>query len=72
MMAVRSFPDAAGAQGVLAGRSYIYDIALALLWFAWTTFGANLTGLFSSEYADAPWSLGKVLDLLKHFWVPLP
>ena len=46
-------------------------IAMALLWFAWTTFGANLAGLFSSEYADAPWSLGKVLDLLKHLWVPL-
>jgi peptide/nickel transport system permease protein len=31
----------------------------------------NLAGLFSSEYADAPWSLGKVVDLLKHLWVPL-
>ena len=26
--------------------------------------------MFSPEYDDAPWSLGKVVDLLKHVWLP--
>jgi peptide/nickel transport system permease protein len=30
----------------------------------------NATGLFSPEYIDAPWSWGRVLDLLKHLWLP--
>lgn len=46
-------------------------IALALLWFAYTTWGVNLSGLFSSQYLDAPWSWAKVVDMLKHIWVPL-
>lgn len=46
-------------------------IAIALLWFAYSKFNVNLGGLFSAKYMDAPWSLGKVLDLLKHLWVPL-
>jgi peptide/nickel transport system permease protein len=28
-------------------------------------------GLFSLEYRNAPWSWDKVLDMLKHLWVPL-
>ncbi|MBN1580016.1 MAG: ABC transporter permease [Anaerolineae bacterium] len=28
------------------------------------------SGLFSSGFEDAPWSLAKVVDLLKHLWVP--
>lgn len=34
----------------------------------------NLTsvgGLFSPVYRDAPWSLGKFIDLLSHMWVPV-
>jgi peptide/nickel transport system permease protein len=33
--------------------------------------GMNVGGLFSNEYAMAPWSWGKVLDLLEHLWVPI-
>jgi len=29
-------------------------------------FGANIGGLFSADYADAPWSLAKFMDMLKH------
>lgn len=29
------------------------------------------TGLFSPEYANAPWSWAKVADLLMHLWVPV-
>ncbi|NLS79668.1 MAG: ABC transporter permease [Chloroflexi bacterium] len=48
-----------------------FMIALILLWLAFSYFGADLSGLFSEEYAEAPWSLAKVVDLLKHMWVPL-
>ena len=26
---------------------------------------------FSQEYQDAPWSIGKFIDMLKHIWVPM-
>jgi peptide/nickel transport system permease protein len=46
-------------------------MALALLYGAFRLFGVNLSGLFSPEYADAPWSLEKVLDLATHIWLPV-
>jgi len=33
-------------------------------------FGANIGGLFSDQFVEAPWSLAKAWDLLKH--LPLP
>ncbi len=45
-------------------------LALVLLYFGFVFFGANIGGLFSPEYADAPYSIGKVLDLLNHLWLP--
>jgi peptide/nickel transport system permease protein len=45
-------------------------LALLILYFAVVTLGQDVVGLFSQKYMDAPWSLGKVLDLLKHIWVP--
>ncbi len=44
--------------------------ALVLMWLAFSYFGLSVTGLFSSEYVDAPWSWGRVVDLLKHIWLP--
>jgi peptide/nickel transport system permease protein len=32
--------------------------------------GKAVIGLFSPEYASAPWSLEKVWDLIKHLWIP--
>ena len=46
-------------------------IALALLVFNWQVSGQALIGLFSQNYSDAPWSLGKVLDLFGHLWIPV-
>ncbi|UFN48113.1 ABC transporter permease [Roseomonas sp. OT10] len=45
-------------------------LALIIMYFAFRWFGANVGGLFSAEYALAPWSLGRVWDLIKH--LPLP
>jgi len=45
--------------------------ALILIWFAFSKFGISVTGLFSAEFADAPWSWARVVDLLKHIWLPM-
>ena len=45
-------------------------LALIILYFSFTLFGANVGGLFSAEYALAPWSLGRAWDIAKH--LPLP
>jgi peptide/nickel transport system permease protein len=45
--------------------------ALVLMWLAFSRFGVSVTGLFSPEYVDAPWTWGRVLDLLKHMWLPM-
>jgi len=44
--------------------------ALVLMWLAFSYFGISVTGLFSPEYVDAPWTWGRVVDLLKHMWLP--
>jgi peptide/nickel transport system permease protein len=44
-------------------------LALVFLVSAWVVSGQVLTGLFSSEYASAPWSFAKLLDLLQHVWI---
>ncbi|GAB2565088.1 ABC transporter permease [Gracilibacillus alcaliphilus] len=46
-------------------------IALVIVYFVFDTTGIAITGLFSPEYADAPWSFAKVLDLLQRIWVPV-
>jgi peptide/nickel transport system permease protein len=46
-------------------------LALIIIWFAYSQFGLMVTGLFSQAYVDAPWSLAKVADMLKHIWVPV-
>jgi len=48
-----------------------FMIALVLLWFAFSLFGVNLSGLFSPEFQSEPWSFAKVIDMFKHMWVPL-
>ena len=45
-------------------------LALVLLYLGFVWFGASIGGLFSAEYVDAPYSLGKIWDLLKHLWIP--
>jgi peptide/nickel transport system permease protein len=46
-------------------------IALIVMWLAMTKLGLNVGGLFSEQYILAPWSWEKVVDMLKHIWIPL-
>lgn len=45
-------------------------IALVLMYLAFRYFGMTVGGLFSTEFSDAPWSIARVKDLLKHLWIP--
>ena len=45
--------------------------ALIFLWLFFLATGNSAIGLFSREYLSAPWSVGKVLDLLKHLIIPV-
>ena len=45
-------------------------LALLILYFAIVVLNQDVLGLFSPQYQDAPWSMGKFLDLLQHLWVP--
>jgi peptide/nickel transport system permease protein len=62
---------------IFTGLSFIglgipnFLLALVLLWFAFSRWGVALTGLFSPQYMDAPWSMAKVLDMMKRIWIPV-
>jgi peptide/nickel transport system permease protein len=43
-----------------------FMLALILMWTAFAYFDISVTGLFSPQYADKPWSLAKFVDLLAH------
>jgi peptide/nickel transport system permease protein len=45
-------------------------LALVIMYLSFRFFGANVGGLFSSEYELADWSFAKAWDLIKH--LPLP
>ena len=45
-------------------------LALVVMYFGFVLFNANVGGLFSPDFAEKPWSLGKAWDLAKH--LPLP
>jgi len=47
-----------------------FMLALILMWIAFSNFGVSVTGLFSPQYIQAPWSLERGIDLLQHIWVP--
>ena len=45
-------------------------LALWLLWMSFKFFpDQSIGGLFSPEYMEAPWSIGRVVDLLSHLWI---
>jgi peptide/nickel transport system permease protein len=57
--------------GFLGMSCPAFSLALVLLYFAYRSFGTSVGGLFSPEFAEAPWSLGRVVDLMAHIWVPV-
>jgi peptide/nickel transport system permease protein len=46
-------------------------LALVLMFFVYSKTGWFVTGLFSPEFRNAPWSFEKFIDLLKNIWLPL-
>jgi peptide/nickel transport system permease protein len=46
-------------------------LALLIMWAAMNFLGFNVGGLFSQNYVLAPWSWDKVVDMLKHIWIPI-
>ena len=47
-----------------------FMLALIMMWIALAYFGTNISGLFSPEFVDEPWSIAKFGDMLKHLWAP--
>ncbi len=48
-----------------------FMLALILMWIAYSYFGQSVGGLFSPKYVEAAWSGAKIMDLLKHLWIPV-
>lgn len=46
-------------------------LALIIMLIATTMYGESLTGLFSKEFRDAPWSWAKWWNFLGHAWLPI-
>ena len=47
-----------------------FMLALIVMYVGFVWLGLNVGGLFSAEYAEAPWSAAKVWDLMVHLPVP--
>jgi len=43
-----------------------FMLALIVMYVSFKYFNANIGGLFSAEFADAPWNWAKFVDMLKH------
>ncbi len=46
-------------------------LALMIMLFSTVVYGNSLTGLFSPQMRDAPWSWDKAMDFLGHAWLPV-
>jgi peptide/nickel transport system permease protein len=47
-----------------------FMLALIVMYVGFAYFGASVGGLFSADYAEAPWSMERIWDLLKHLPIP--
>ena len=52
----------------LAIPDFLLGLVLMYVFFAY--FGHSVGGLFSGDYIIAPWSLGRVIDMLQHMIIP--
>ena len=57
--------------GLLGLATPNFLIALVLMYLGHTLFGVSIGGLFSPEFANAPWSWARFGDLLAHIWIPI-
>lgn len=48
-----------------------FILALTLMYVTYKYLGQSVGGLYSPQFVDAPWSWGKVVDLLSHLWIPI-
>ncbi len=46
-------------------------LTLIVMYIAFRYFGITIGGLFSPEYINAPWSVGRALDLLQNIGIPV-
>lgn len=46
-------------------------IALVLMYVSYSYFGQSVGALFSPEFAESSWNLGKILDLFSNLWIPI-
>ncbi|MBA3869509.1 MAG: ABC transporter permease [Anaerolineae bacterium] len=46
-------------------------LTLIVMYIAFHYFGITIGGLFSPEYINAPWSVGRALDLLQNIGIPV-
>lgn len=53
----------------IAIPGFLLALTIAFLQFKYG--GKAVGGMFSPEYAEADWNLGKLLDFLDHFWLPV-
>jgi peptide/nickel transport system permease protein len=47
-----------------------FMLALIVMYIGFSQFGASVGGLFSADYMEAPWSMAKAWDLIKHLPIP--
>ena len=45
-------------------------LGLVLMYIAFAYFNHSVGGLFSGDYLNAPWSVARVIDMLKHLIIP--
>jgi len=66
---IADYSVTAGSFIGLATPNFLF--ALILMFVFYKYFGLSAGGLFSIEYQLAPWSPGKILDLVKHLPIPI-
>jgi peptide/nickel transport system permease protein len=46
-------------------------LGLVLMYVGVSVFHTDVGGLFSPAFQDAPWSIDRWIDLMKHLWIPM-
>ena len=54
---------------MMAVPNFLFALLLMYIFFRLANYIPG--GIFSPEYAQAPWSIGKFIDFLKHIWMPI-